>query len=152
MRRSAVRFRAPAPAPPAPAAGGFPPGEARMQPTDRVLMTSISGIRGVVGTGLDAEVACRMATAFGTWAPPGPIVVGRDSRVSGPMIFHAVAAGLLSTGHDVIDLGIATTPTTEIMVTMHGAAGGIIVTASHNPEPWNALKLLNRDVLFLSRE
>jgi phosphomannomutase len=122
-----------------------------MQSQANILMSSISGIRGVVGAGLNAEVACRMAAAFGTWAPPGPIVVGRDSRATGPMMRHAVAAGLLSTGHDVIDLGIATTPTTEIMVTTHHASGGIIITASHNPEPWNALKLLNRDGLFLSR-
>ena len=121
-----------------------------MQPQDGALMISVSGVRGVVGPGLNAEVVCRMASAFGTWAPPGPIVVGRDSRLSGPMLRHAAAAGLLSTGHDVIDLGIATTPTTEIMVTTHGAAGGIILTASHNPEPWNALKLLSQRGLFLS--
>ncbi len=122
-----------------------------MHSQTKVLMSSISGIRGIVGAGLDAEVACRMAAAFGTWAPEGPIVVGRDSRLSGPMLLHAVAAGLLSTGHDCIDIGIATTPTTEIMVTTHGASGGIILTASHNPEPWNALKLLDRAGLFLSR-
>ena len=119
---------------------------------DKVLMTSISGIRGVIGPGLNSEVAGRMAAAFGTWAPEGPIVVGRDSRVSGDMMRHAVVGALLSTGHDVIDLGIATTPTTEILVTTHGAAGGIILTASHNPEPWNALKLLNKEGLFLSQE
>jgi len=122
-----------------------------MLPASKVLMTSVSGIRGVVGAGLDAEVACGMAAAFGTWAPSGPIVVGRDSRLTGPMLLHAVTAGLISTGHDVIDLGIATTPTTEIMVTTHGAAGGIILTASHNPEPWNALKLLDREGLFLGK-
>jgi phosphomannomutase len=113
-------------------------------------MISISGVRGVVGPALNAEVACRMAAAFGTWAPAGPIVVGRDSRLSGPMMRHAVVAGLVSTGHDVIDLGIATTPTTEMLVTTHGASGGIILTASHNPEPWNALKLLASTGLFLS--
>lgn len=121
-----------------------------MPADESTLMISISGVRGVIGPALQAEVACRMAAAFGTWAPPGPIVVGRDSRLSGPMIRHAVIAGLLSTGHDVIDIGIATTPTTEIMVTTHGASGGIIITASHNPEPWNALKLLSRTGLFLS--
>jgi phosphomannomutase len=121
-----------------------------MQSDDQTLMISISGVRGVIGPALHAEVACRMAAAFGTWAPAGPIVVGRDSRLSGPMMRHAVIAGLLSTGHDVIDLGIATTPTTEIMVTTHGASGGIILTASHNPEPWNALKLLAPSGLFLS--
>jgi len=117
---------------------------------DATLMISISGVRGVIGPGLNSEVACRMAAAFGTWAPPGAIVVGRDSRLSGPMMRHAVVAGLLSTGHDVIDVGIATTPTTEIMVTTHAASGGIILTASHNPEPWNALKLLAPSGLFLS--
>src|SRR5678815_1675065 len=121
-----------------------------MPADESTLMISISGVRGVIGPALQAEVACRMAAAFGTWAPPGPIVVGRDSRLSGPMIRHAVIAGLLSTGHDVIDIGIATTPTTEIMVTTHGASGGVIITASHNPEPWNALKLLSRTGLFLS--
>ena len=117
---------------------------------DRTLMISISGIRGVVGPALNAEVVCRLAAAFGTWAAPGPVVVGRDSRVSGPMMRYAVIAGLVSTGHDVIDLGIATTPTTEMLVTTHGASGGIIITASHNPEPWNALKLLAPTGLFLS--
>ena len=121
-----------------------------MQADDHTLMISISGVRGVVGPALNAEVACRIAAAFGTWAAPGPIVVGRDSRVSGPMMRHAVLAGLVSTGHDVIDLGIATTPTTEMLVTTHGASGGIILTASHNPEPWNALKLLAASGLFLS--
>ena len=121
-----------------------------MQADDRTLMTSISGVRGVIGPALHAEIACRLAAAFGTWAPPGPVVVGRDTRLSGPMIRHAVIAGLLSTGHDVIDLGIATTPTTEILVTTHKAAGGVIITASHNPEPWNALKLLAPSGLFLS--
>jgi len=121
-----------------------------VQADDRTLMISISGVRGVIGPALNAEVACRIAAAFGTWAAPGPIVVGRDSRVSGPMMRHAVLAGLVSTGHHVIDLGIATTPTTEMLVTTHGAAGGIILTASHNPEPWNALKLLAPTGLFLS--
>jgi len=117
---------------------------------DSALMISISGVRGVIGPALNAEVAGRFAAAFGTWTPPGAIVVGRDSRLSGPMMRHAIIAGLLSTGHDVIDLGIATTPTTEVMVTTHGASGGVIITASHNPEPWNALKLLDAKSLFLS--
>jgi len=121
-----------------------------MQADNHPLMISISGVRGVIGPALNAEVACRLAAAFGTWAPPGPIVVGRDSRISGPMIRHAVIAGLMSTGHDVIDIGIATTPTTEILVTTHAASGGVIITASHNPEPWNALKLLAGSGLFLS--
>jgi phosphomannomutase len=121
-----------------------------VQADDDTLMISISGVRGVIGPALNAEVACRIAAAFGTWAAPGPIIVGRDSRVSGPMMRHAVLAGLVSTGHDVIDLGIATTPTTEMLVTTHGASGGIILTASHNPEPWNALKLLAKSGLFLS--
>lgn len=123
-----------------------------MAADEQSLMISISGVRGVVGPALNAEVTCRMAAAFGTWAPPGPIVIGRDSRLSGPMMRHAVIAGLVSTGHDVIDLGVATTPTTEMLVTTHNASGGIILTASHNPEPWNALKLLAPTGLFLSAQ
>jgi len=80
------------------------------------LRVSISGIRGVIGDGLDAVTIARWAAAFGAWLPAGPVVVGRDSRISGPMVFDAVAAALASTGHDVWDIGIATTPTTEVAV------------------------------------
>ena len=114
------------------------------------LRVSISGIRGVIGDGLDAVTVARWAAAFGAWLPAGPVVVGRDSRVSGPMVFDAVAAALASTGHDVWDIGIATTPTTEVAVQESEAVGGIIITASHNPQQWNALKFLQGDGLFLT--
>ncbi|MBK9473768.1 MAG: phosphoglucosamine mutase [bacterium] len=114
------------------------------------LRVSISGIRGVIGDGLDAVGVARWASAFGAWLPPGPVVVGRDTRPSGPMVLSAVTAALNSTGHDVVDIGIATTPTTEVAVQHGPAVGGIIITASHNPQQWNALKFLRGDGLFLS--
>jgi len=116
------------------------------------LKVSVSGVRGVIGTALDAESLTRWASAFGAWLPEGPVVVARDSRPSGPMVAAAVQAGLMSTGHDVIDAGLATTPTTEMLVQETDAVGGVIVTASHNPVEWNALKLLRGDGLFLSAE
>ncbi len=115
------------------------------------LRISISGIRGVIGDGLDAVSVTRWAAAFGAWLPPGPVVVGRDPRLSGPMVFDAVAGALCSTGHDVWDIGIATTPTTEIAVQQSNAVGGVIITASHNPAQWNALKFLQGNGLFLTK-
>lgn len=117
--------------------------------TTLALKVSVSGIRGVIGDGLDAVTAARWAAAFGAWLPPGPVVVGRDSRVTGPMMRDAVCAALASTGHPVVDLGIASTPTTEMAVQEGDAVGGVIITASHNPQQWNALKFLTADGLFL---
>ncbi|PIE76295.1 phosphoglucosamine mutase [bacterium DOLJORAL78_65_58] len=114
------------------------------------LRVSISGIRGVIGDGLDAVTVARWAAAYGAWLPAGPVIVGRDSRPSGPMVFDAVAAALASTGHDIWDIGIATTPTTEVAVQESDAVGGIIITASHNPQQWNALKFLQGNGLFLT--
>jgi len=114
------------------------------------LRVSISGIRGVIGDGLDAVTVARWAAALGAWLPEGPVVVGRDSRPSGPMVLDAVASALASTGHDVWDIGIATTPTTEIAVQESEAVGGVIITASHNPQQWNALKFLTGDGLLLT--
>ena len=114
------------------------------------LRISISGIRGVVGDGLDAVTVARWAAAFGAWLPAGPVVVGRDTRPSGTMLLDAVTASLVSTGHDVIDIGIATTPTTEVAVQESDAVGGVIITASHNPQQWNALKFLQGNGLFLT--
>jgi len=114
------------------------------------LRVSISGIRGVIGDGLDAVTVSRWASAYGAWLPAGPVVVGRDSRISGPMVFDAVAAALASTGHEVWDIGIATTPTVEVAVQESNAIGGIIITASHNPQQWNALKFLQGNGLFLT--
>lgn len=114
-----------------------------------VLRVSVSGVRGIVGDGLDAVTVARWAAAFGAWLPPGPVVVGRDTRPSGPMLRDAVCAAVASTGHDVRDIGIASTPTTEMAVQESDAVGGIIITASHNPQQWNALKFLESRGLFL---
>jgi phosphomannomutase len=115
-------------------------------------MISVAGIRGIVGESLTAPVVSRYAAAFAETMGAGPIVVGRDARPSGPWMYHAVAAGLLGMGREVVNLGLATTPTTQLAVeTMH-AAGGIIITASHNPSPWNALKLLSPEGEFLGPE
>ncbi|NIA28970.1 MAG: phosphoglucosamine mutase [Actinobacteria bacterium] len=116
------------------------------------LMISVSGVRGIVGEGLTPEVALKFAQAYGSEYGPGKVVVGRDSRVTGEMVKHAVWAGLQSVGCDVVDIGIAPTPTTELVTEKSGHAGGIIITASHNPKEWNALKLLAPDGLFLTAE
>lgn len=116
------------------------------------LRVSVSGVRGVIGDGLDAVTVARWAAAFGAWLPPGPVVIGRDSRPSGPMFLQAAASALNSTGHDVVDVGVTTTPTTEMAVQRSDAVGGIIITASHNPQQWNALKFLNAEGLFLDAE
>ena len=106
-------------------------------------MISVAGVRGIVGDSLTPPVVARFAAAFAGVLPPGPVVVGRDARRSGPLVHRAVAAGLMGAGRDVVDLGLATTPTTQIAVEHLRAAGGVILTASHNPAPWNALKFLS---------
>jgi phosphomannomutase len=117
------------------------------------LMVSVSGIRGRVGEALTPEVIATYAAAFGAWAlrktPGRPIILGRDSRVSGPM-FHRIAMGALeSVGAHVIDIGLTTTPTCQLAVEDHHGAGGIMISASHNPIEWNALKLIGPTGLFL---
>ncbi len=116
------------------------------------LKISISGIRGVVGETLDAESVAAYCAAVGNLLEPGPVVVSRDSRPSGPALHMAAAAALMSTGHDVIDAGILSTPGTELLVQTSDAVGGVILTASHNPVQWNALKLLEKDGLFFDAE
>ncbi|MCA9025269.1 MAG: phosphoglucosamine mutase [Planctomycetaceae bacterium] len=106
--------------------------------TQRIL--SISGLRGVVGDGLDPEYVTRFAAALGTMAGGGTIVVSRDGRSTGPMVKHAVLSGLLATGCRILDAGIATTPTCGVLCSAHDAAGGLQITASHNPSEWNGLK------------
>ncbi len=116
------------------------------------LMISVSGMRGIVGTDLTPELVARHAAALGAWAAAAgkPLVVlGRDSRTSGAMFAHAAIAGLMSVGCDVIDLGIVPTPTTQLAVEHHHAGAGLILTASHNPIAWNALKLVGPDGIFL---
>jgi phosphomannomutase len=124
------------------------------------LMVSVSGVRGLVGTDLTPEVIARWAAAFGVWAKSGTgvrgrgkgqsrVVLGRDARTSGPMFTGAATAGLQSVGCDVIDVGLVATPTVQLAVEHHHAAGGIILTASHNPIEWNALKFVGPDGIFL---
>jgi len=113
------------------------------------LMISVSGIRGVVGEGLTPDVITEYSAAFGSYCEGGKIIVGRDSRSTGELVRHAALAGLVSVGCDVVDLGIAATPTIQLTVEKSDAAGGIAFTASHNPDEWNALKFFSADGLFL---
>lgn len=117
-------------------------------------MIGVSGIRGRVGFGLTPEVVARYAAAFGAWAiargKSKQIVLGRDSRVTGPLFHTVTRAALESVGADVIDIGLTTTPTIQLAVEHHHAAGGLGITASHNPIEWNALKFIGSDGLFLS--
>jgi len=118
-------------------------------------MISVSGMRGHVGTDLTPELVARHAAALGAWAREAgkPLVVlGRDARTSGPMFTHAAIAGLMSVGVDVLDLGIVPTPTVQMSVEEHGAGAGLILTASHNPIEWNALKFVGPDGIFLDAE
>ncbi len=124
------------------------------------LIKSISGIRGTIGghvnDGLTPIDAVKFAAAYGTWLinraadQKIKVVIGRDARISGPMISDLVVATLIGLGIDVINLGLSTTPTVEIAVPLENANGGIILTASHNPKQWNALKLLNEKGEFIS--
>lgn len=122
------------------------------------LISSISGTRGTIG-GVPGEALTpvditRFTSAYIQWVKERTdhpkIVIGRDARPSGEMVSNIVCGVLMSMGADVLDLGLATTPTVEMAVTMEGADGGIIITASHNPENWNALKLLNHKGEFIS--
>lgn len=124
------------------------------------LIKSISGIRGTIGGKPDEALTpldiVKFTSAFGTWIKNRSkqnrptIVIGRDARISGEMVQHLVVGTLQGLGIDVVDLGLSTTPTVEVAVTMEQAAGGIILTASHNPKQWNALKLLNEKGEFIS--
>ena len=118
------------------------------------LIKSISGIRGTIGgrTGdtLNPLDIVKFTTAYAQFIGGREIVVGRDGRISGLMVRNVVVGTLMGMGYDVIDIGYATTPTTELAVRMAGADGGIIITASHNPRQWNALKLLNSEGEFLT--
>lgn len=120
----------------------------------QTLVVSISGVRGIFGAGLDSEVIVRFASAYGAWIlkqepTSRTVVVGRDARVSGPVCADLVMRTLQSQGIDVVDAGLATTPTVEMAVLQEKAAGGIVLSASHNPAEWNALKLLNARGEFL---
>ena len=114
------------------------------------LMAGVSGVRGVVGVGMTPEVALLWSGGFGSWLKGEKVVVGRDSRPTGKMLNYAVKAGLAAAGCDVEDVGIMPTPTVALAVKRRGAAGGIIITASHNSQEWNALKFVNSSGRMLS--
>jgi phosphomannomutase len=125
------------------------------------LMVSVSGVRGKVGEALTPEIVTRFAAAFGAYVRESAgggaggrarVIVARDSRTSGPMFVHAVISALQSVGCDVIDIGLAPTPTALFAIRHHQAAGGIVVTASHNPVEWNALKFASSVGMFLDAD
>lgn len=126
------------------------------------LIKSISGIRGTIGgqagDTLNPLDIVKFTSAYATFirrskqSESNTIVVGRDARISGEMVKNVVCGTLMGMGYDVLNIGLATTPTTELAVRMSKAAGGIIITASHNPRHWNALKLLNQEGEFLTKD
>jgi phosphomannomutase len=119
-------------------------------PREHLLKIGVSGIRGVVGDFLTPSLACAFGQAFGTYVGAGIVMVGRDTRTTGPMLQHAVQCGLLSAGCEVVDLGVLPTPTIQMYVAAERARGGIALTASHNPPEYNALKLFNNRGLFFN--
>jgi phosphomannomutase len=115
-------------------------------------MVSISGIRGIIGNGLEPEILVKYTSAFADFCGKGKIVVGRDGRISGDMVKNIVFGTLMAKGIDVIDIGITPTPTVLYNVLKHKALGGISLSASHNPNEWNALKLINSEGEFMTAE
>lgn len=116
----------------------------------KTLIASISGVRGIVGEGLNPEVVLKYSFAFGNYCQSKRVVLGRDCRASGEMLWFACVSGLLASGCEVIDIGICPTPTVEIAVEKMKAGGGIVITASHNPIEWNGLKFIGKDGMFLN--
>jgi phosphomannomutase len=119
-------------------------------PREHLLKIGVSGIRGVVGPFLTPQLARAFAQAFGTYVGGGRVVVGRDTRATGPMLQHAVHCGLLAAGCEVVDVGVLPTPTIQLYTGAIGARGGLAITASHNPPEYNALKLFNASGLFFN--
>ena len=119
------------------------------------LMISVSGMRGIVGKDLTPEIVARHAAALGAWVRSSGgtrVVLGRDARTSGEMFARAATSGFQSVGVDVVDVGVAPTPTVQMAVEYHHAGAGLILTASHNPIEWNALKFVGPDGIFLDAE
>ncbi len=114
------------------------------------MKVSVSGVRGVVGESLTPQLAARFASAFGTYVGRGKVVVARDARPSGPMIKNAVIAGLLATGCQPVDFGVAPIPSALVFTETSQSAGGVAVTASHNPPEWNGLKFIGPRGLYLN--
>jgi phosphomannomutase len=119
-------------------------------PREHLLKIGVSGIRGVVGEFLTPALACAFGQAFGTYVGRGVVLIGRDTRATGPMLQHAVQCGLLAAGCEVVDLGVLPTPSIQMYVAASKARGGIALTASHNPPEYNALKLFNNRGLFFN--
>jgi phosphomannomutase len=116
------------------------------------LMVSISGIRGIVGESLTPETIVKYAAAFAEYCNRGTIIMGRDGRVTGKSIGHIVSSTLLQMGCDVVGIGVCPTPTVQLAVQLRKAAGGICITASHNPMEWNGLKFISATGLFLDAD
>ncbi len=116
------------------------------------LMVSVSGIRGIVGDGLDPQVIEKYTSAYADFIGQGKVIIGRDARITGEMVKQIVTGTLLAKGLDVIDIGICPTPTVQYTVKSLSASGGIAISASHNPNQWNALKLLNGTGQFMTPE
>lgn len=114
------------------------------------LKVSVSGVRGIVGDSLTPSLVAGFAAAFGEYVGRGRVIVGRDTRPSGPMFEQAVLAGLLAVGCQPVLLGVVPTPTVQILVDEYKASGGIAITASHNPAEWNALKFIGASGIFLN--
>ncbi|MDA3823099.1 MAG: phosphoglucosamine mutase [Bacteroidales bacterium] len=114
------------------------------------LMKSVSGIRGIVGDSFTPELIVSVCSAFAKYVKYGTVIVGRDTRPTGDIISKQITSALALSGCNVIDIGIVPTPTVEIMVEHEKAAGGIVISASHNPIQWNAFKLINKDGVFLN--
>lgn len=116
------------------------------------LMKSVSGIRGIVGESLDPDLIVRVASAFAAYVKRGRVVVGRDSRPTGETIAQCLESVLVLAGCDVVDVGVVPTPTVQLMVEELSAAGGIVISASHNPIEWNAFKLIGGSGSFLNQK
>lgn len=114
------------------------------------LMVSVSGIRGIIGSGLEPQVIVKYSSAYGEFVGKGKVIIGRDARISGDMVKSIIVGTLLAKGLDVVDIGICPTPTVQYMVKTLNAQGGIAISASHNPNEWNALKLLNSTGQFMT--
>ncbi|PYV44643.1 MAG: phosphoglucosamine mutase [Acidobacteria bacterium] len=115
-----------------------------------LLKISISGVRGIVGATFTPELVVNFAQAFGTYLESGKILICRDTRPSGAMVRSAVISGLISTGCEVVDLGICPTPSMQLLLTNLNARGGIAISGGHNPEEWNALKFVREDGIYLN--
>ncbi|MFP3903074.1 MAG: phosphoglucosamine mutase [Armatimonadota bacterium] len=115
----------------------------------RTLKTGISGVRGVVGDSLTPQLLIGFAQAFGTYVEGGLVMIGRDTRPSGEMVLKALTGGLLATGCEIIDLGVCPVPTAQMAIRDSMADGGIVISASHNPQEWNALKFIRHDGICL---